>query len=168
MDPKANIDQQRHLATALLDTIDAGAISQRPDIEDHVQCLCELVLVSQVPALPQIDKPHAWEAIDETLRNARGESHASASDVCAVEVPMSAFAMVVVLDAADAGAAYDRVAAALGPEGEFVGEPWQVQPINTDALAAGERVDEDQRLRTVAEFSPEYGTLECLDQHPER
>jgi hypothetical protein len=57
MDPKANIDQQRHLATALLDTTAAGAMSQRPDIEDHVQCLCELVLVSQVPALPRSTDP---------------------------------------------------------------------------------------------------------------
>ncbi len=82
---------------------------------------------------------------------------------------MSAYAMVVVLDVTDPNRAFDQVANQVGVLGaEFVGEPWQVQPINTDALAAGERVDEDQRLRTVAEFSPEYGTLECLDQHPER
>jgi hypothetical protein len=95
MDPKANIDEQHHLATSLLDTINAGAISQHPDIEDDVKRLCELVLAldqwrstggfDPYPAPSASDKARAWDAIDEALtRNARGESHASAADVCAV------------------------------------------------------------------------------------
>jgi hypothetical protein len=97
VDPKANIDEQRTLAAALLDTTAAGAISQRPDIEDDVQRLCEVVLALdqwrstggfdpyQVSPSRRIDKARAWDAIEETLtRNARGESHAAAADVCAV------------------------------------------------------------------------------------
>ena len=51
MDPKANIDEQRTLATALLHKIDTPTdehglplTDQRPDIEDDVARLCELVL----------------------------------------------------------------------------------------------------------------------------
>lgn len=105
MDPKANIDQQRALAVTLLGKIDTPtdqhgiALShERLDINHAVGRLCQLVLALdqwrakagfdpyQVPsAAHQLDKARAWDAIDEALtRNARGESHASAADVCAV------------------------------------------------------------------------------------
>lgn len=53
---------------------------------------------------------------------------------------------------------------------EFVGEPWEVQPINADDVRAYFRVrteHDDARLESV-DVTPEYGTLECFDQHPER
>ena len=85
---------------------------------------------------------------------------------------MSTYAIVIVVAAPDAAAARDTVTmrGRHADELVFVGEPWKVKPANAGALNADDLLARtgDERLRTVAESSPEFDTLACLDQHPER
>lgn len=88
---------------------------------------------------------------------------------------MTYYTMVVVLDAPDAGDAWNAMSEAtqhsrFADEVQFISTPWEVKPANADALAASDLYDEheDARLLSVAEFSPEFDTFACFDQHPEK
>ena len=78
---------------------------------------------------------------------------------------MPYYAITVVVEAPDETSAYDfATQGAMQAEGKtlFVGEPWKVQPIN-------EYPDHEIEGGPPGPvFEPEFGSLECFDQHPER
>ena len=72
------------------------------------------------------------------------------------------YAMLVVVEAADLEAGFERVTRPLMHEDIlFVGEPWEITPVNMypDNTPAGE---------TEPVEEPEFATLEAFDQHPEK
>jgi hypothetical protein len=72
---------------------------------------------------------------------------------------MPAYAMVVVVEgvsADHAGSILDKHLDEIDvPQALFVGEPWEVQPLNS----GGGWMPRDER---------EFDTISCIDQHPER
>lgn len=71
---------------------------------------------------------------------------------------MSYYAMVVVVEADDLEESFERVTRPLVDEEIlFVGEPWQVEPLNQNPDTPWCSVEE-----------PEFGTLEAFDHHPEK
>jgi hypothetical protein len=72
---------------------------------------------------------------------------------------MAYVAMVVVVEADSLAAAYEGVVQSIAgtDDVKFVGAPWVVQPLGKEDLGAPP--DPADEL---------FGTLECVDQHPER
>jgi hypothetical protein len=72
---------------------------------------------------------------------------------------MPHYAMVTVVKADDPEKAYDWHRYGQTEVLEFVGEPWEVTPVNAP--------DEDSDPDHEGYIDPQFGTLDCLEQHPE-
>lgn len=83
---------------------------------------------------------------------------------------MAYYAMLVVVEADDEEEAHGTVSALnrTAEVAQFVGTPWEVQPINDLAAeqAAGKWITAEESADYYPNADPEFGTIESFDQNP--